>query len=347
MALNISFREVTFTPHASTVEITVVTDIPCHLYCRLSETEPQIHRQSVRRRGVPFLTELRFCFVSYEDNEQDVEGDTLVHHWEKPAWGYCVTKWCYFWGYIGGVLSKSTSPIFKYHNNLIISTYTLNVSSTAGGEVTEPGEGSFEYDPDTKVDLVAEAEINHHFVHWNGDIENIDNWLSANTFITMKSPATIEAEFSLAEIFAGYKATLPTGSTYGNRIYVHTDTPANGWGTLIYLEVRTSGKPQNNITYAAIVKPVGEDTYEVMQAGAFSTPGVGVYKFEINWTCHSGWCLAFWQKYGSMRREYSLNHNKMSGYIYSNPLIEGENIYCPYDGESDKLRIYADNWTTI
>ena len=36
--------------------------------------------------------------------------------------------------------------------------YDLTISSTAGGSVTTPGEGTFTYDADTVVDLVAEAK---------------------------------------------------------------------------------------------------------------------------------------------------------------------------------------------
>jgi hypothetical protein len=63
------------------------------------------------------MSELRFCFVSYEDNEQAEPGDTYTHTWLKPAWGYCITKSVLFWGLVGGVVSPSTSPFFTYHNN--------------------------------------------------------------------------------------------------------------------------------------------------------------------------------------------------------------------------------------
>ncbi|MDO9334574.1 MAG: hypothetical protein Q7T57_08660, partial [Dehalococcoidales bacterium] len=108
-----------FTDAVDSVTIVVTTDIPCHLYCRLTSTEPQIHTASTLRRGVAFMSELKFCFVSYEDNEQTEAGDTLIHTWVKPAWGFCVTKWCYFWGLVGGLVSPSTSPFFKFHNDYI------------------------------------------------------------------------------------------------------------------------------------------------------------------------------------------------------------------------------------
>lgn len=114
---HISFRDVSF--HASTtgVKITVTTDIPCHLYCRLSEKQPWIHKKPTYRRGIFFNWDVRFCFTVFEDNEQYESGDTLIHTWWKENWPVCTTKYCYFWGTVNGQTSPSTSPLFKYHND--------------------------------------------------------------------------------------------------------------------------------------------------------------------------------------------------------------------------------------
>jgi len=68
------------------------------------------------RRGIQFAEDVRFCFTVYEDNEQAQPGDTLNHTWYKRDWPPCTTKWLYFWGYITGLISPSTSPLFKYHH---------------------------------------------------------------------------------------------------------------------------------------------------------------------------------------------------------------------------------------
>lgn len=62
------------------------------------------------------MSELRFCFTVYEDNEQEEAGDTLTHTFIKPAWSYCTTKYFYLWGKVSGVTCVSTSPPFHYHN---------------------------------------------------------------------------------------------------------------------------------------------------------------------------------------------------------------------------------------
>ena len=49
--------------------------------------------------------------------------------------------------------------------------YTLTISSTVGGSVSTPGQGTFRYDAGTVVDLVAESEEGYKFFNWTGDIE--------------------------------------------------------------------------------------------------------------------------------------------------------------------------------
>jgi len=43
--------------------------------------------------------------------------------------------------------------------------YELTISSTGGGGVTTPGEGTFTYDEGRDVNLVAEAEEGYRFVN--------------------------------------------------------------------------------------------------------------------------------------------------------------------------------------
>lgn len=112
-----SLRDINF--HASTegVRIIATTDVPCHLYCRLSLQPPLIHKKPSYRRGLWLNDDVRFCFTVFEDNEQYETGDTYLHTFWKPDWPVCITKWCYFFASIGGVFCISTSPIFEHHND--------------------------------------------------------------------------------------------------------------------------------------------------------------------------------------------------------------------------------------
>jgi hypothetical protein len=73
--------------------------------------------------------------------------------------------------------------------------FDLTISSTAGGTVTAPGEGTFTYDQGTGVNLVAEAEEGHRFVNWTGDVDAIARVDAASTNITMNSDYAITANF--------------------------------------------------------------------------------------------------------------------------------------------------------
>jgi parallel beta-helix repeat protein len=76
------------------------------------------------------------------------------------------------------------------------STYDLTVSSTTGGSVAIPGEGTFTYDSGTVVNLVAEAEEGYYFIRWTGDVGAIANVLDASTTIAMNGNYSIIAYFS-------------------------------------------------------------------------------------------------------------------------------------------------------
>jgi len=73
--------------------------------------------------------------------------------------------------------------------------FDLTISSTAGGTVTAPGEGTFTYDQGTEVNLVAEAEEGYQFVNWTGDIATIADVEDATTTVTVNGDYSITANF--------------------------------------------------------------------------------------------------------------------------------------------------------
>ncbi len=73
---------------------------------------------------------------------------------------------------------------------------TLTVSSTDGGSVTEPGEGTFTYAIGKEVELVASASSSHRFVSWTGpDVTTIADVNATTTTITMDDSYDITAVF--------------------------------------------------------------------------------------------------------------------------------------------------------
>jgi hypothetical protein len=72
---------------------------------------------------------------------------------------------------------------------------SLTVSSTEGGQVIIPGEGTFAYDAGTVVDLVAVAEEGYYFFNWSGDVGTIAGVFVATTTVTMDADYSIVANF--------------------------------------------------------------------------------------------------------------------------------------------------------
>jgi len=90
----------------------------------------------------------------------------------------------------------------------------LTTSSTEGGSVTEPGEGTHIYQANTPVSLAAQADEHYHFVDWTGDVSAIGNPQAASTNITMTDSYSITANF---ELDAGWYS-LTIGSTSGGSV---------------------------------------------------------------------------------------------------------------------------------
>ena len=74
-------------------------------------------------------------------------------------------------------------------------SFTLDVTSTGGGEVTEPGEGASMHCAGQNVKLVATPHTGYRFVNWTGDVSTIGNVNGASTTITMDGNYSITANF--------------------------------------------------------------------------------------------------------------------------------------------------------
>ena len=97
----------------------------------------------------------------------------------------------------------------------------LTVSSTTGGSVTAPGQGTFPYDAGTVVGLVAEAQVGYQFVKWTGDVSTVADVNDASTTITVDDDYTIEADFA---VIPPVRYNLTTSSGAGGSI----TTPGEG-----------------------------------------------------------------------------------------------------------------------
>ena len=101
---------------------------------------------------------------------------------------------------------------------------SLTTSSTEGGSVTEPGEGTHIYQANTPVSIAAQADEHYHFVDWTGDVAAIGNAQAASTNITMYDSYSITANF---ELDTGLYSLTVSGTSGGS-------VTEPGQGTFLY-----------------------------------------------------------------------------------------------------------------
>jgi uncharacterized repeat protein (TIGR02543 family) len=115
-----------------------------------------------------------------------------------PASGYTFDYWSGSASDTSPTISIAINDDYSITANFVaapVDRHDLTVSSTEGGSVTIPGDGTFTYDAGTVVDLVAEAEEGYRFVNWTGDVGTIDDVNDATTTITINGEYTITANF--------------------------------------------------------------------------------------------------------------------------------------------------------
>jgi hypothetical protein len=79
---------------------------------------------------------------------------------------------------------------------LPLGQYLLDIGSTVGGSVTEPGEGVSAYAEGTVVYLAAAPDAGNQFDRWIGDVGTIANIESVATTITVDDDYSITAKFT-------------------------------------------------------------------------------------------------------------------------------------------------------
>ena len=73
--------------------------------------------------------------------------------------------------------------------------YSLTISSTIGGSVTTPGEGTFTYGQGPAASLVATPDVGFRFVEWSGDVGTIADVRSRTTTIAINGDYSVTANF--------------------------------------------------------------------------------------------------------------------------------------------------------
>lgn len=105
------------------------------------------------------------------ETEGGVNGDTIDFY--VKVGGY--------W-YLSGSATFENGAFTRYLDLAAeVIEYELNISSTAGGNATEPGEGTFTYYAGTVVDLLAVPDLSFAFVEWTGNVGTVGNVTVADT----------------------------------------------------------------------------------------------------------------------------------------------------------------------
>lgn len=120
-----------------------------------------------------------------------------------PASGHQFVNWTGDVANIANVESASTTIAVYGHSSIRANfeqvspgQFSLTTSSTTGGSVTAPGEGTLTYDDGAVVSLTATAASGYHFVNWTGDVGTIDDANASSTTIVMNSNCSVRANFS-------------------------------------------------------------------------------------------------------------------------------------------------------
>ena len=151
---------------------------------------------------------------------------TVVNLVATPDTGFRFVNWTGDVGTIANVNAASTTITMNGDYSVTASfeelaEYDLTTSSTTGGSVTVPGEGTFAYYDGTAVNLVATANSGYYFFNWTGDVGTITNVNAPSTTITMNDDYSITANF---RVIPPGKVALTTSSNAGGSVI----TPGEG-----------------------------------------------------------------------------------------------------------------------
>jgi hypothetical protein len=137
------------------------------------------------------------------DGEHSYSAGTVVPISADPAYGYVFYHWVGDVAAIADVDAASTTiamngdySVEARFRPIASLQYSLTISSSFGGSVGTPGEGTFTYSPGAVVSLVAAPDYGYYyFDNWTGDVDTIADVNAASTTITMNGDYSITANF--------------------------------------------------------------------------------------------------------------------------------------------------------
>jgi len=226
---------------------------------------------------------------------------TVVDLVATPDAGYRFIEWTGDVGTIANVNATSTTITMNGDYAItanFVAIYDLTISSTAGGSVTEPGEGVFTYDEGTVVDLVAIPDAGYRFVQWTGDVGTIADVHDASTTITMNGNYAITANFVAIYDLATSSTEGGSVTTPGEGVFTYDEgtvvdlvaTPDAGYRFVNWTDdVSTVGNVTAGTTtiringdYSISANFVRQYTLTVTSTagGSITAPGEGIFTYD-------------------------------------------------------------------
>lgn len=161
-----------------------------------------IHAEFLKQYSLTIESSADGSVTTPGEDTFDYDTGTVVSLEAVASEGFEFTEWTGDVDSIADVNSSITTiTMFDDYSitanfEAITQDYELSISSTSGGQVITPGEGSYTYSSGTLVNLIAEVDGRSEFEGWTGDTATITDPSDLVTTIEILDNYTIEAEFS-------------------------------------------------------------------------------------------------------------------------------------------------------
>jgi uncharacterized repeat protein (TIGR01451 family) len=215
--------------------------------------------------------------------------DTVVDLVASPDPGYKFVNWSGDVSSIADIHDASTNvTMYEWYSITANfepegSGYSLTISSTEGGSVIAPGQGTYIHAASTVVELVAQPSEGYQFMKWTGDVSTIAGIYAASTTITMNADYSITANFQAISPIK-YRLTL-SGTTGGSVTSPGEGTFTYDEGTVVTL-VATPDPGYRFTSWLGDVDNIANvnsaSTTITMDANYFIT---GAFKFRVVGGC--------------------------------------------------------------